>query len=1440
MDIKMRIKNNVLTLTFTDKLEDIIISRMHEMEFKSEDNRSFSRAKFLSQSEYDYIKAIAATQGLGMAYIPASEKGFILDTEVPDTMGQEMHIAVRKIKKSVGGSFIQYLCEKLDYTEKELVSALACEQIDAVSLAIHNIEKKQGIIIGDQTGIGKGRTAAAIIRYAIKQGMKPIFLSEKPNLFSDLYRDMVDIHSAELKPFIVNARASKTHVKDKDGDVVYQAPVKSEQLSVFKLQNLPDEYDYVCATYSQFSKAKEVVKRGFLCRMAENNVIVLDEAHNASGASQTGDFMTNVVKLAKGVAFLSATFAKRPDNMPIYSVKTAMKEANLTSEGLVEAIVSGGVALQEVLSSQLVATGQMIRRERSFDGVAVNYIELEKKSAAHKEIADNITRIIRDIIKFQDKAIDPVIDEMDKVAAKEGAEVTERNGTSKAGCDNVPAFSKLFNIINQMLFSINAEDVADHTIQLCKDGKKPIVAFASTMGSFLEDMGEVGDIVNADFAMVLEKALKGTLRYTVKTASGKSLKKSFDISEFDGVTQNAYYTILNDIKSVSTGIYISPIDIIKQKIIAAGYTVGEVTGRSIAVEYGDFEVANEASEDMPLTFNDIPALVKKVMPIIQQQVIVGSVEHWRTLEVLNQQIKNIPKLGSPDGKKEYEAANSNASANIKDYYKPKLHFFYGSSDWYITEWDGKDTLFGFAILGGDMQCAEWGYMSLSEILDYQLVELDFYFDDTLPLSSHLKSKGLGILNVQEKLTNITSAQIIKRPKENVVDAFRKYNNNEVDILLINQSGSTGASAHAVTTDKVARKDVKPRVMVILQAELDISTEIQKRGRINRTGQVEKPQYDYIISSIPAQKRMLMMLKKKLKSLDANTTSNQENSGKQLESEDFLNKYGDKVVYEYMTENPELCLKLDDPLKLFNEKSEDVIIGAALKVSGRVAVLPVQEQEKFYNDIIKRYNTYVALQKQQGSYDLQVETLNLKAEVLESSVLVGGKGGKTAFGDDTIIQKVEANILAKPLFKDELAKELAKKPKDHDYVNLMQLYYTDKLVSGQSTYIGRFEDKVDQIKNEKGYKKADNKSEYIKDRTAELREDMNAAISTLEKQKEVKEQYMSRYFRFFDFGGSYRFPAIGNPAESVAAIFLGFNVDLKANNPYAPSAVSLRFAVADSRRLMVLTCSGDAAEILNSVMSRSLYINEDYVANWINETARYAKARGIRYIIGGNLLQACGKINEGKLISYTTKSRKVEKGLLMPESWSPAMNENSRVGSHVITPINSVSKHILSLTVGSSLKTENDISIIKNSLDDYLITMPKRKTHIPIYTDADIVKLLVNNKDGFEMVSGMMRAYVSSDKMPKLIKVLGESHSISVEVARSIYDKLFENKKINKHNDLDKLTKEAMSMFEEDKSLFDSKLDAQKRKLHTKPKEDKARKLKRLRMRAKAIRIMQMQ
>jgi len=60
-----------------------------------------------------------------------------------------------------------------------------------------------------------------------------------------------------------------------------------------------------------------------------------------------------------------------------------------------------------------------------------------------------------------------------------------------------------------------------------------------------------------------------------------------------------------------------------------------------------------------------------------------------------------------------------------------LHFFIGNCDWYVAEFNGKDTFWGFVVLNGDLLNAEWGYFTLSELQSVQIhgVEIDCELED---------------------------------------------------------------------------------------------------------------------------------------------------------------------------------------------------------------------------------------------------------------------------------------------------------------------------------------------------------------------------------------------------------------------------------------------------------------------------------------------------------------------------------------------------------------------------------------------------------------------------------------------------------------------------------------------------------------------------------------
>ncbi len=1191
------------------------------MRGQSESNRTL---RFRALELEEMLKGGGTLEG---PYSPSS-KGTSLQTQVPDSMDFEMHQAVKRITEDVGGDMDNFVRHRLGYpTISSLHDSLSAEQIDAVGMSIYNIEALgQAMIIGDQTGIGKGRVAASMIRYANLQGVKPIFLTVGANLFSDIYRDLDAIGSAHLKPFIVNTRESKTDMKDEDGLVVYQAPTSIEQNRVFETCDLTG-YDYVIATYSQFNSVeKKPTKPEFLKTIAQDSILIMDESHVASGSSNTGKLMQQVVRATRGATFLSATFAKRSDNMPIYGLKTAISESNMSREGLISAIENGGVALQEVLASQLVAEGQMIRRERTYEGIEVNYITLDALAAEHTAIADNITAILRDIIAFQSVYVDKRVSEMDEMLAEDGLELKKRGGTNNAGVDNVPYFSKIFNVINQMLFSIKAEAVADRAIERLKQGMKPVIAFSSTMGSFLEQLededgepAKVGQSVKSDFAVVLEKGLEGVMRYTVTAPDGSKDYNTFSPDELGPAARNEFDRIREEIRTISTGITVSPIDIIVQRIQDAGYKVGEVTGRKL-----------------------------------------------------------------------------------------KLH------------------------LSGE----------------YGTVEL--------------------------------------RKRMNTNDAFRKFNNNELDVLLINQSGSTGASAHAVPTNKVPAAEVKQRVMIVLQPELDINIEIQKRGRVNRTGQIKKPVYDYMNSAIPAEKRLMMMLQKKLKSLDANTSSNQKQSSSILDVPDFLNKYGDSIVIQYLKENPELNQMLGDPVKISvsSSSSEKIDVqkeDAALKTSGRVAVLSAKMQEDFYNDIRERYDNLVAYFKQTGDYDLEVEEMDLKAKTVNSRVVIMGRGGHTSFGEDSFLETVEANVLRKPFKPDELKnilqQSLAGKTPEQvrdELVTALEEHSTKARSEAVDKIYDTYEELKRNVEQEAKIRRLKKENPGLVDhaiykRREELDYLCNKKMLDTGALMDHRKQQIGEFFKYFTIGKRLMYPdqSFGGETVNHMAVFMGFKIDMKRSNPYVPSAIGLRFAIASSQKSIEIP--GSYGVQINAIKGASMGVKDQGLDHtlyeWYDAIEANSKDRQVRFIITGNILQAFSAYR-GKLVSYSTHDGKTEKGILMPEYW----DAEKIFGGQVEVPISKTLNLFKSLVEGKQIDASHGITFFRVAPNMYrMIVNGTFREGGEVFLNHNVIKLTFT--ENFEKVGKNMSAHIEISDLSEMLQVLEDELGVSVKMTEQQIDNM---------------------------------------------------------------------
>lgn len=230
---------------------------------------------------------------------------------------------------------------------------------------------------------------------------------------------------------------------------------------------------------------------------------------------------------ASGALFMSATFAKRPDNMLLYCSKTLLRnmfetgstDIDTQREQITGAFANGGVPLQEVVASQLVAAGQMLRRERNFSGVEVNYVTLDGSakqfglrdySVEHAKRSDTVTALIRRIIDFQRTYIQDIIDSYN---SQNRTGSIGQGGREKLGMKNTSLFSRLFHIVDTLLFSLKAEATADLTIARVRRGEKVIIAFSKTNEVLLDTPATEQDADS--FSKVLTNALRSTRFVTI-------------------------------------------------------------------------------------------------------------------------------------------------------------------------------------------------------------------------------------------------------------------------------------------------------------------------------------------------------------------------------------------------------------------------------------------------------------------------------------------------------------------------------------------------------------------------------------------------------------------------------------------------------------------------------------------------------------------------------------------------------------------------------------------------------------------------------------------------------------------------------------------------------------------------------------------------------------
>ena len=1215
-------------------------------------------------------------RGLGTEKVPyrqQSSNPFSLHSLMPAEQADQVKAKLEEL-----GDVDAFVTNELGYSSvEEMHAGLAAEQVDSVALAIHQMNNGSAFIIGDQTGIGKGRQAAALIRYGVKKGGCPVFITVKKGLFSDMYRDLCDIGSPELRPFIWSAddKEHSANVTDANGNTIFARPNEKEQKRVVDYINkhgkLPPEYDYVVTTYDSFkSGTKEYengekkdrkfgkkqnpnnstykngqAKRDALEALAKNSYVIMDESHNAGGeGSNVSGYLQYITAKAKGTTFLSATFAKRPGNMPIYSLRTAISKAGVAIGDLIDAVKRGGATFQEIMSKALTEAGQMIRRERDMTGVTIDWrgIEDEEVIQKQREQYDTVIGLFNEIIDFQKRYVDPIVNELNDEAADVMGEVNHTPGTRDMGINNTPFASRTYNIVQQVLLSLKAEESAKRAIEHMKQGRKAVIAVANTnegAAGLASNMGE--DMEMPDLSVNLKKGLEGVLRITNKNASGDRTNTTIPLERLSDEARQRYAEIMEHIESASSGLSLSPIDVMKNELRKAGYKVGELTGRTAEFVYNE---------------------------------------------------------------------------------------------------DG-------------------------------------------------------------------TVRRVKRTDTDKKKIAAQFNNGELDALILNRSAGTGISLHASSKFK----DQRPRIMIVAQAQGDVNDEVQIRGRIDRTGQVARGMYEYVVSNIPSEQRLLMMLKSKLRSLDANTTSSQKSKFNEMQVQDVMNKYGDEVLIQYLAEHPDTYAKLADPLKLgegFEILSpEDFVKGAqkadgdgatASKILGRMALLTVKEQEAILDDITELYTAEINRLNDMGENDLEITEMPLRAKTLDKKVWEEGAEPSSGnpFADNTYVETVEMDILKKPMKASEVkaSQERLLNGRTYEEYRNEQTKKLDKWQKEKKASLrAEYEERALRTaeKEREKYLKAALKNREKSGMTEQQCEDMADAqykikydgvmekLDTQLRNVDIQRRAFDRVLEQFDTEHVYVLPSdIYDLTQIDFGSHFGKVIGIKISNNFSTASSTVTFATLDGRRKitvpvsgMVKNKNGEKSDLFKWIdintkhtqqgikgpnAANTLKVLEMSNENWDKMTSSATRKKG--YIITGNLLQALVSTKQqnigGKLISYTTDTGEVRQGLLMSDTFDPKSVTGTKPISDAYFVIAEQRQRVTS--------ADGDVTIDWRYGDMYSLRVPKSvKSGGKYFQDAELLDI-VDDNSFYTRGGGMFADIRGEENLKRVLDILSKKLKVGVQ------------------------------------------------------------------------------
>ena len=1158
--------------------------------------------------------------------------------------------AFKNLQKRVG-DIDSFVMAELQYEPEQFAKSFSAEQVEALALAIDNIGQGKGFIIGDQTGIGKGRVVAAMIRYAKLNGKTPVFVTQMPDLYGDMMRDLNDIGMAGTRPLMTNNNAS--------------VPLDSEALKWF------GEKQGIQTRITELLDAMEDVA-----------IADLGEKATSMEPADRNKAIATAVKTSTNPELVSlrAEIKELKESMPERRGKFLDTPAIDSHERTLQKMVSdGSIGDHDVIFTtynQMAAldSGKPKKDKETGERTASKPAEFGYRNTFLERFVNSDSMLILDESHNAGERGDgrfPKVGDVVRRLISQSGGVFYSSATFAKNTAVMDVYSKTdlgsaFSNPEDLVNAINSVPMQQITSAMLVEAGQYLRRERSFEGieykteSVEVDQQAAEDVSTAmRLVVAFDSAKKEAIAEiqneldqegaVMAAVNGGGSLASVDSLNFTSVMHNVVNTFLLALKAdAAANSAISAIRAGEKPIITVANTM-EMFITEFAKESG-----LGIGDTLNATFGDV---LKRYLEKTRKAKITSPGGQSEVVTLTDDQ------LGS-DGVEAYEAAlehiesmDLNIPLSPIDHIKQKIE----EAGFSIGEITGRQTVVVNGILRNRNKAELNTAGKKNTIANFNGGELDALIinrSGSTGLSMHasetfadkrrrvmiVAQAELDINNHMQMLGRINrTGQVTEGPFDSDTPerrgslAMRQRNAMQNARRINALSARTGKVQGGIASPARTAMGAKQANAALKLAQqghaIPEPTDDGGKGRTygGKPAAYGLPRYAQMTANVPIELRPAAVLSNKMAGLNANTTAGRKSAVEDKSALDFMNKYGDRVAAEMVGGNIVLNEKLGFPIKL-DEHGAPFVQGAISRVTGRIGLLPLAEQADLYSQLAAEYGDLMAQLDALGQNDLEAKTYPLDAETVEKKVLQKADAGTASpFTSAVTAEKVNIRKLGKPYPKAKV-QELVKEALGG--VEAMEA--RRKILSDVTTQINA------EVVALQGVMNSATASERI----------------TIQKHIDSLNSASTRFRQSL--------PAIGlsvvlkTDAGNMYGIVTGIDKKGKAKSAGALSAWKIRIAVVDGARSMTLPLTQlyvDETAVIppnGIVMKQASDMTIPNAERNGFETVPVLEAfdrgqtdaRENRIIITGNILRGYGVLR-GRLLNYTDNKGGIQQGILMP-------------------------------------------------------------------------------------------------------------------------------------------------------------------------------------------------